>query len=103
MTFHGVMSRSATSRERVTVTLCPESVAWADRKARELGISRSELIDGLLASAQRREIAEQMAEGYRAMAKENRTLAEEGMESFREVIGDDPAWSVAPEHTDAAG
>ena len=58
-----------TPREKVTVTRRPDSLAYADRKARERGVSRSEIIDAALAEAADREVspigqlsAEKMAE-----------------------------------------
>ncbi|HEX5415620.1 MAG TPA: hypothetical protein VFZ25_08130 [Chloroflexota bacterium] len=100
MALHEAVPRPAALRERVTVTLTPESLAWADRKSQEQGISRSELIDRLLLDAERRETAELMAEGYRAMAAENRALAEEAMESFHEALAHDSPWPNAPERND---
>ncbi len=84
-------------REKVTVTLRPEQVEYADRKARERGVSRSEVIDEMIAQAEEREIEALMVAGYKALAQENLELAEEGMESFWDVIKDDPAWPEAPE------
>lgn len=89
------------SREKVTVTLRPESLAYADRKARERQVSRSEIIDAALAEAEEREVEALMIAGYTAMARENAELAEEGMESFWEIIKNDPIWPDAPEETDA--
>jgi hypothetical protein len=88
-------------REKVTVTLRPESLAYADRKARERQVSRSEIIDSALAEAEEREVEALMMAGYKAMAKENAEVAVEGMESFWEIIKDDPIWPDAPE-TNAA-
>jgi hypothetical protein len=90
-------------REKVTITLRRASVAYADRKSRERGISRSELIDRVLAEAEEREIEALMAAGYQAMAGENAELAEEGLESFWEVLQDDSDWPTAPDKTDAPG
>ncbi len=56
------------------------------RKARERRVSRSEIIDAALADAEEREVEALMIAGYKAMARENAELAEEGMESFWEVI-----------------
>lgn len=83
-------------REKVTVSLRPERVRFADRRARERGMSRSEVIDLMIAEAEDREIDALMVAGYRAMAPENVELAEDGMGSFWDVIRDDPAWSGAP-------
>lgn len=88
-TSHKPMSEAR--REKVTVTLRPERVAYADRKAQDRGVSRSEAIDALIAEAEAREIEALMVAGYKALAQENLKLAEEGMESFWEVIKDDPA------------
>lgn len=78
-------------------------MAYADQKAKEWGFSRSELIDALLAEAEEREIPALMIAGYQALARENVAVAEEGLESFGEVIDDDGAWPDAPERQVAAG
>lgn len=101
---HAVNASSAEGRrEKVTVTLRPETVEYADRKAREHGVSRSEVIDTMIAETEEREIDALMIAGYRAMAQENLGLAEEGMESFWDVIKDDAAWPNAPEKPRAEG
>jgi len=46
-----------TPRAKVTVTRRPDSLAYADRKARERGVSRSEIIDAALAEAADREVS----------------------------------------------
>lgn len=97
-----LVPRLGARREKVTVTLRPETLAYTDRKAREQKLSRSEIIDALLAEAAEREVRQLMIAGYKAMARENAELAQEGMESFWDVIKDDPAWPDAPEETDAA-
>lgn len=89
-------------REKVTVSLHAESLGYADRKAHERGISRSEVIDAALAEAEEREIGALMIAGYKAMAHENAELAEEGMESFWEAIKDEPNWPNFSEETHAA-
>ena len=86
-----------TRREKVTVTLRPERVAYADLKARERGVSRSEVIDSILAEAESREIDALMVAGYQAMAHESLELAEEGMESFWDIIKGDSDWPGTPE------
>jgi metal-responsive CopG/Arc/MetJ family transcriptional regulator len=100
-THNGDRAMFGARREKVTVTLRPERVQYADRKARERGVSRSEVIDEMIAEAEEREIEALMVAGYKAMAQENLALAEEGMESFWEVIKDDPAWPDAPERPSA--
>ncbi|TAK34847.1 MAG: hypothetical protein EPO21_08185 [Chloroflexota bacterium] len=90
-------------REKVTVTLRPESVEYADRKARERGVSRSEAIDAMIAEIEEHEIEALMVAGYKTMAQENLDLSEEGMESFWEVIKEDAAWPDAPEKPSAEG
>ena len=88
-------------REKITVTLRPQSVEYADRKARERGVSRSEAIDAMIAETEEREIEDLMVAGYKAMAQENLELAEEGMESFWEVVKEDAVWPSAPEKPSA--
>ena len=88
-------------REKVTVTLRPRSVEYADRKARERGVSRSEAIDAMIAETEEREVETLMVAGYKSTAQENIELAEEGMESFCEVIKEDSAWPDAPERPNA--
>ena len=98
-----LISRREAHRAKVTVTLHPERVRYADRKAQERGLSRSEVIDVLLAEAEERETSALMIAGYRAMANENVELAEEGLESFGEILEEDGGWPDTPERQDVAG
>ncbi len=90
-------------RAKVTITLRRDRLAYADRKARERDVSRSEMIDAMIAEAEEHEIEGLMVAGYKSMAQEDLQLAEEGMESFWEVIEHDPEWPGAPERSRAEG
>ena len=65
----------------------PEELARAvDRIARERGETRSGLIAAWAAAAERERLEALMAEGYRAMADEDRRLAEEALAAAAEVM-----------------
>ena len=56
--------------------------AMADRR----GVNRSRLLADLVTEAQNRELAEEMAEGYREMAAMNREMAESAFPAAAEVM-----------------
>ncbi len=66
--------------------------AWAHEflaeEAALYGITKTEVIVRGLEKLRDAELESLMAEGYRECADENRRLAEEGMESAREILPD---------------
>ena len=64
---------------KLTISLPKNLIAFADEIASEKNISRSKVIAACLRElADKRMIAE-MAEGYKAMAEENKLLAEQSL------------------------
>lgn len=70
-------------KAKTSVSLDVRLLAFADRRASEKGLSRSEVIEQLLVEAERHELA---AEGYRSFARESAEWAE----AFPPVYGGDP-------------
>ena len=74
---------------KLTVSLPEELIAFADEVASKKKISRSKVISASLRmTADNLKVAE-MAEGYQAMAQENKQLADLASEIEHEVI---PEW-----------
>lgn len=74
---------------KLTVSLPEELILFADRIAREKKISRSKVLSSCLQELAERHKAEEMAEGYTVMAKEQRQLAAMAEEIEHEVL---PEW-----------
>lgn len=83
-----MVSSSALSKEKVTVSLPRELVRYADKKAAESGKSRSQLVAEALAEKKAREEEELAAEGYRFYASESRDFAISSLPAVSEAIGD---------------
>jgi metal-responsive CopG/Arc/MetJ family transcriptional regulator len=77
---------------KVTVSMPQHLLEYADRLARERGISRSGVFCQLLAREETEELHALMAEGYREMAEENRRLAEEGFPLTAETMLRNTKW-----------
>lgn len=76
---------------KVTISLSKGQISFADEIAREKNISRSKVIAACLQElADKRMIAE-MEEGYKAMAEENKLLAEQSLPIALETW---PRWGV---------
>ena len=71
---------------RVTITLTKNLLAFADRLAKERSTSRSGVLAELLGNEEEVRANELMAEGYRAMAEENRREAEQSIGLTGEVV-----------------
>jgi predicted transcriptional regulator len=71
---------------KVTISLPPSLLKFADLLARENSTTRSRIIVGLLEKEERARTEALMAEGYREMAQENLWEAEEALNLTREVI-----------------
>jgi metal-responsive CopG/Arc/MetJ family transcriptional regulator len=78
-----------TQVEKVTISLPPDLVRMADEIARETQTSRSKVVSSCLRELAERRLQEQMEEGYKAMAEENRRFANEAIELAGEVW---PEW-----------
>ena len=74
---------------KLTISLPEELISFTDAIARKKKVSRSKVISACLrATAENLKVAE-MAEGYQAMAKENKQFAALASEIAHEVI---PEW-----------
>ena len=71
---------------KVTISLPPHLLAYADSLAKGRSVTRSRLISQLLEREEEAEMQESMALGYREMADENRREAEEALNLTSEVI-----------------
>jgi metal-responsive CopG/Arc/MetJ family transcriptional regulator len=69
---------------RITISLSPELVRFADRLAAEKKMSRSKVLSSCLQEAAEKQHIADMAEGYRAMAKQNKEMAD-----IASAIGDE--------------
>ena len=75
--------------EKVTVSVPRDLLAFADMLAKETKTSRSKVFSSCLREYARKRFAEQMAEGYEAMAEENRRFASVAMNLATEIL---PEW-----------
>jgi metal-responsive CopG/Arc/MetJ family transcriptional regulator len=76
---------------KITISLSPELVQFADRLAAEKKVSRSKVLSSCLQEAAEKQHIADMAEGYRAMAKQNKEMAEIAKTIEHEVI---PEWKL---------
>ena len=74
---------------KLTVSLPRELISLTDQVAREKKISRSKVVSSCLQELAERHRVAEMAEGYKAMASEQRQLAAMASEFEHEVI---PEW-----------
>jgi len=74
---------------KLTISLPEELISFADQVAREKKISRSKVFSICLREAAQKRREAEMAEGYRAMAKELKQFAADSLEIAHEVL---PEW-----------
>jgi metal-responsive CopG/Arc/MetJ family transcriptional regulator len=74
------------SKEKITVTIEEELVAELDRLARTLKGSRSSLVETAIRAWKKAQMEQELMEGYRAMAKEDRNTAEESLAAGYEAL-----------------
>ncbi len=77
---------------KVTISLPQELLDYADRLARERSTTRSGLIAALLEQEEQARIQALMEQGYREMAEENRSLAEEAFPIVAEALRKSTRW-----------
>ncbi len=82
-----MVSISALSKEKVTVSLPRDLVRYADKKAAESGKSRSQLVAEALAEKKAREELELAAEGYCFYAGESKEFADRSLGAVSEAMG----------------
>lgn len=75
--------------QRITVTIPEETGRWLRRKARDRKRPLSRIVADALDEQYRRELWDEMAEGYREASALNRELAEEALPAIREVLPPD--------------
>lgn len=80
------MQSSTGPVRKVTISLPPSLLEFADRQAERLQISRSEIISHALAQAKAAEEEKLAAEGYRFYSQEAAEFAEASTRSFAEVL-----------------
>jgi metal-responsive CopG/Arc/MetJ family transcriptional regulator len=71
---------------KVTVTIDEFVVRDIDRLSKEYGGSRSRLIEEAIKTWRHRQLEKELIEGYRAMAQEDREMAEANLEATAEVL-----------------
>jgi metal-responsive CopG/Arc/MetJ family transcriptional regulator len=74
---------------KLTVSIPKELVKMADKVAKEKKISRSKVVTSCLQELAKQRLQAELEEGYRAMAKINKQLANETFEAQREIV---PEW-----------
>ena len=74
---------------KLTVSLPRELISLADRIAKEKKISRSKVVSACLQELAEKQRVAEMAEGYKAMAKEQKQFAAMASEIEHEVL---PEW-----------
>ena len=73
---------------KMTVSIPEELVKIADRVAKERKTSRSKVVSSCLEELAKRKLNAELEEGYRAMAKVNKQVADEAFTAQREVVPD---------------
>lgn len=71
---------------KVTLSLDEDLVEALGKISRQRKKPRSRVVQEALRLWQRRELQEKLAEGYRAMAEEDREAAERHLPAFREIL-----------------
>ncbi len=74
---------------KLTISLPEELISFADALARERKVSRSKVFSSCLSEMAEKHRAAEMAEGYKAMAEEQKKFAAMAAEVEHEVI---PEW-----------
>jgi hypothetical protein len=82
------MVSSIAAKEKITVTLSRDLLAYAEKKAAEARISRSRVIAEALEEKKAREELELAAEGYRFYSKESDEFASSSLLAFSEALAD---------------
>jgi len=74
------------TRLKVTITLDESVVREIDRVSRRQKESRSRIMEGALKEWKQKQLEKELIEGYRAMAKEDREMAEANLEAGVETL-----------------
>lgn len=89
------MAIRAARMRKVTITLPEELVAYADRRAAELGTNRSQVIGQAMATLILSEEEALAVEGYRFYAAEAEAFATVGGVAAAEAIIANTEWAIA--------
>ena len=81
------MEANVPAKTKITISLDSEIVGTLGRVSRKTGTPRSRLVGEALRLWQRVQLEEALKEGYRAMAKADRAVAERHLSAAREVLG----------------
>ena len=71
---------------KLTVSLDQDLVETLDEMSRQSRKPRSRVVQEALRSWRRKQLQDKLAEGYRAMAEEDRETAERHLPAFRETL-----------------
>ena len=71
---------------KLTVSLDQDLVEALDEMSRQSRKPRSRVVQEALRSWRRKQLQDKLAEGYRAMAEEDRETAERHLPAFRETL-----------------
>ena len=74
--------------EKLTISLPRNLISLTDKIAKEMKISRSKVVSSCLRELAEKRLREEMQEGYKAMAEENKQFANIAFELQRRVVPD---------------
>ena len=74
--------------EKLTISLPRNLISLTDKIAKEMKISRSKVVSSCLQEFAEKRLREEMEEGYKAMAEENKQFANMAFELQRRVVPD---------------
>ena len=78
----------ASQVEKLTISLPRNLISLTDKIAKEMKISRSKVVSSCLRELAEKRLREEMEEGYKAMAEENKQFANMAFELQRRVVPD---------------
>ncbi len=77
-----------TQVEKLTISLPRDLISLTDKIAKEMKISRSKVVSLCLRELAEKRLREEMEEGYKAIAEENKQFANMAFELQRRVVPD---------------
>jgi len=77
-----------TQVEKLTISLPRNLISFTDKIAKEMKISRSKVVSSCLRELAEKRLREEMEEGYKAIAEENKQFANMAFELQRRVVPD---------------
>ncbi len=83
----------ATRVVKLTISIPKELVQVADKIAKERKTSRSKVVSSCLQELAKKKLEEELEEGYRAMSKINKKIANEFFQAQSEVVLRDAEWT----------